>query len=131
MSIESAIAARPVFTLPALWTIFLLSAKSTMATAAAKCKLKKVTVISQKQKVFHAPNPVLSVLMWGVNHNMAELECVAPQPLVLANDFKAFSKTSIHNSAYNECGRGTRVCRHGAPANHCRRCLQRRAAEQV
>jgi hypothetical protein len=49
---------------------------------------------------------VLSVLMWGVNHTMGELDCVPAQPLIMASDFKAFSKASIHNSGYNECGAG-------------------------
>ena len=80
-----------------------------MAASATTSKMKKVATICQKQTVFQAPNAVLSVLMWGVNHTMGELDCVPAQPLIMASDFKAFSKASIHNSGYNECGAGLRA----------------------
>jgi len=68
---------------------------------ASKVKQKKVKAATQKQKVFRGPNPIISVTMWGVKHMMTELEAVQGQPVVMKEDFKAFSKVSIHNQGFN------------------------------
>lgn len=66
-----------------------------------KVKVKKVTSLSQSQKVYRAPNPVIAVVTWGVNHSMREMAFVAPQPLIMDADFKAFAKIAVHNHGYN------------------------------
>eukprot|EP00911_Craspedida_sp_UC1_P000626 UC1_evm1s480 len=67
-----------------------------------KSKLKKVHAISQKTQVLRQSqsDPLLSVLMWGVNHMANELLYVPEQPLILASDFKASSKISVHTNHY-------------------------------
>ncbi|KAI4562215.1 hypothetical protein MJT46_011177 [Ovis ammon polii x Ovis aries] len=37
---------------------------------ASKTKTKKKHFVAQKVKLFRASDPLLSVLMWGVNHSM-------------------------------------------------------------
>lgn len=40
------------------------------ASIASKTKTKKKHFVSQKVKLFRASDPLLSVLMWGVNHSV-------------------------------------------------------------
>lgn len=61
-------------------------------------KVKKVHAIHQK---FRSSNPVVAVLVWGINHTMDELSYVAEQPLIMRDDFKAYSKIRIENQFYN------------------------------
>jgi len=68
---------------------------------AYKVKQKKVKQVPQRQKVFRAPNPVISCAIWGLHHTMRELDTVDAQPVVLPHDFKAYSKVSIDNHSYN------------------------------
>lgn len=58
--------------------ICFLVAQSEMATAssmaasiASKTKTKKKHFVAQKVKLFRASDPLLSVLMWGVNHSVS------------------------------------------------------------
>lgn len=44
---------------------------------ASKTKTKKKHFVAQKVKLFRASDPLLSVLMWGVNHSVSLL-CGAP-----------------------------------------------------
>eukprot|EP00053_Salpingoeca_punica_P015500 m.143139 g.143139 ORF g.143139 m.143139 type:complete len:358 (+) comp16733_c0_seq4:171-1244(+) len=67
-----------------------------------KSKLKKVHALHPKTKVYRQENPVMSVLMWGVDHMMNELMYVPEQPLIMPADFKAFSKVSVTNQKYND-----------------------------
>lgn len=67
-----------------------------------KSKVKKVNALHQKQKVFRQSDPILAVLMWGINHTMNELVFVPEQPLIMDGDFKASSKISVSNHGYND-----------------------------
>lgn len=42
-----------------------------LSTLAPKRKTKKKHFVQQKVEVFRASDPVLSVLMWGVNHSVS------------------------------------------------------------
>lgn len=46
------------------------AASSLAASIASKTKTKKKHFVSQKVKLFRASDPLLSVLMWGVNHSV-------------------------------------------------------------
>eukprot|EP00041_Stephanoeca_diplocostata_P033559 m.1113028 g.1113028 ORF g.1113028 m.1113028 type:complete len:365 (+) comp24363_c0_seq1:309-1403(+) len=73
-----------------------------MATSADhKVKQKKLKSVSRSLKVFNAPNPVVAVAIWGLNHSMTSLEAVPAQPLVMKDDFKSFSKISIQNQGFS------------------------------
>lgn len=48
------------------------SASSIAASIASKTKTKKKHFVAQKVKLFRASDPLLSVLMWGVNHSVSQ-----------------------------------------------------------
>uniref|UniRef100_UPI00358F057A phosphatidylinositol 5-phosphate 4-kinase type-2 alpha-like isoform X2 n=1 Tax=Myxine glutinosa TaxID=7769 RepID=UPI00358F057A len=65
-------------------------------------KSKKKQFVAQKVKLFRASDPLISVLMWGVNHTINELIHV-PQPvMLLPDDFKAYSKIKVNNHLFNK-----------------------------
>ena len=49
------------------------SAISIAASIASKTKTKKKHFVAQKVKLFRASDPLLSVVMWGVNHSVSHL----------------------------------------------------------
>ncbi|KAA8580868.1 hypothetical protein FQN60_013826 [Etheostoma spectabile] len=51
------------------------SASSIAAAIASKTKTKKKHFVAQKVKLFRASDPLLSVLMWGVNHSLRVDSC--------------------------------------------------------
>lgn len=48
------------------------SASSIAASIASKTKTKKKHFVAQKVKLFRASDPLLSVVMWGVNHSVSQ-----------------------------------------------------------
>lgn len=46
-------------------------ASNLAASIASKTKTKKKHFVAQKVKLFRASDPLLSVLMWGVNHSVS------------------------------------------------------------
>lgn len=52
------------------------SVSSIAANIASKTKTKKKHFVAQKVKLFRSSDPLLSVLMWGVNHSINELSHV-------------------------------------------------------
>ncbi|XP_055077840.1 phosphatidylinositol 5-phosphate 4-kinase type-2 gamma-like isoform X2 [Periophthalmus magnuspinnatus] len=79
------------------------AASSNLLTSLApKRKTKKKHFVQQKVEVFRASDPVLSVLMWGVNHSMTDL-CHVPSPvMLLPDDFKANTKIKVTNHFFNK-----------------------------
>ncbi|CAM4754381.1 unnamed protein product [Rotaria magnacalcarata] len=68
-----------------------------------KIKTKsKFKVRRQKQKLFRANDPLLSVLMWGVNFTIHELENVNIPVMLLPEHFKAYVKIRINNQNFNK-----------------------------
>lgn len=57
------------------------AASNPLSTLASKRKTKKKHFVQQKVEVLRASDPVLSVLMWGVNHSVGA--CAAPRALSL------------------------------------------------
>lgn len=47
------------------------AASNLAASIASKTKTKKKHFVAQKVKLFRASDPLLSVLMWGVNHSVS------------------------------------------------------------
>ena len=47
------------------------TASSIAASIASKTKTKKKHFVAQKVKLFRASDPLLSVVMWGVNHSVS------------------------------------------------------------
>ncbi|XP_062517920.1 phosphatidylinositol 5-phosphate 4-kinase type-2 alpha-like [Corticium candelabrum] len=68
----------------------------------ASSKVKKVKTVHQKKRVFRASEPILSVLMWGINHTVDELMHINIQPFLMPDDFRAFAKTRVENHLYNK-----------------------------
>ncbi|XP_067869820.1 phosphatidylinositol 5-phosphate 4-kinase type-2 alpha isoform X3 [Heterodontus francisci] len=77
-----------------------MAANST--TLASKTKTKKKHFVAQKVKLFRASDPLLSVLMWGVNHSINELSHVQIPVMLMPDDFKAYSKIKVDNHLFNK-----------------------------
>uniref|UniRef100_A0A8D0XIK7 Uncharacterized protein n=1 Tax=Sus scrofa TaxID=9823 RepID=A0A8D0XIK7_PIG len=69
---------------------------------ASKTKTKKKHFVCQKVKLFRASEPILSVLMWGVNHTINELSNVPVPVMLMPDDFKAYSKIKVDNHLFNK-----------------------------
>lgn len=58
------------------------SAGNTVSSFASKTKTKKKHFVAQKVKLFRASDPLLSVLMWGINHSVSQISslflCLCP-----------------------------------------------------
>ncbi|XP_056462807.1 phosphatidylinositol 5-phosphate 4-kinase type-2 gamma-like [Gadus chalcogrammus] len=67
-----------------------------------KRKTKKKHFVHQKVEVFRASDPVLSVLMWGVNHTINDLAQVPVPVMLLPDDFKANTKMKVTNHLFNK-----------------------------
>uniref|UniRef100_A0AAY5F5J7 Phosphatidylinositol 5-phosphate 4-kinase type-2 alpha n=1 Tax=Electrophorus electricus TaxID=8005 RepID=A0AAY5F5J7_ELEEL len=78
------------------------SASSMVASIASKTKTKKKHFVAQKVKLFRASDPLLSVLMWGVNHSINELSHVQIPIMLMPDDFKAYSKIKVDNHLFNK-----------------------------
>uniref|UniRef100_A0A670JE14 1-phosphatidylinositol-5-phosphate 4-kinase n=1 Tax=Podarcis muralis TaxID=64176 RepID=A0A670JE14_PODMU len=70
--------------------------------SASKTKTKKKHFVCQKVKLFRASEPLLSVLMWGVNHTINELSNVPVPVMLMPDDFKAYSKIKVDNHLFNK-----------------------------
>jgi 1-phosphatidylinositol-5-phosphate 4-kinase len=68
----------------------------------ASQKVKHFKTVHQKKRVFRASEPILSVLMWGINHTVDELMHINIPPFLMPDDFRAFSKTRVENHLYNK-----------------------------
>ncbi|XP_022255526.1 phosphatidylinositol 5-phosphate 4-kinase type-2 alpha-like [Limulus polyphemus] len=68
----------------------------------SKFKKKHFKPKYQKTKIFRANEPILSVLMWGVNHSILELNHVSIPVMLMPEDFKAFSKIKVDNHHFNK-----------------------------
>lgn len=75
---------------------------SAVAGSASKTKTKKKHFVCQKVKLFRASEPLLSVLMWGVNHTINELSNVPVPVMLMPDDFKAYSKIKVDNHLFNK-----------------------------
>uniref|UniRef100_A0A671TLD4 1-phosphatidylinositol-5-phosphate 4-kinase n=1 Tax=Sparus aurata TaxID=8175 RepID=A0A671TLD4_SPAAU len=75
---------------------------SAAPVSASKTKTKKKHFIGQKVKLFRASEPILSVLMWGVNHTVNELSNVPVPVMLMPDDFKAYSKIKVDNHLFNK-----------------------------
>ncbi|XP_032871428.1 phosphatidylinositol 5-phosphate 4-kinase type-2 alpha [Amblyraja radiata] len=69
---------------------------------ASRTKTKKKHFVAQKVKLFRASDPLLSVLMWGVNHSINELSHVQIPIMLMPDDFKAYSKIKVDNHLFNK-----------------------------
>ncbi|XP_026872847.1 phosphatidylinositol 5-phosphate 4-kinase type-2 alpha isoform X3 [Electrophorus electricus] len=79
------------------------SAASSLASSiASKTKTKKKHFVAQKVKLFRASDPLLSVLMWGVNHSINELSHIQIPVMLMPDDFKANSKIKVDNHLFNK-----------------------------
>lgn len=75
---------------------------SPLSSLAPKRKTKKKHFVQQKVKVFRASDPVLSVLMWGINHSINDLSHVPVPVMLLPDDFKASTKIKVSNHLFNK-----------------------------
>ncbi|XP_067112715.1 phosphatidylinositol 5-phosphate 4-kinase type-2 gamma-like [Osmerus mordax] len=75
---------------------------SPLSILAPKTKTKKKHFVQQKVEVFRASDPVLSVLMWGVNHSINDLSQVPVPVMLLPDDFKANTKIKVNNHLFNK-----------------------------
>ncbi|KAG8138971.1 hypothetical protein E2320_001763 [Naja naja] len=51
-----------------------------VSVMASKTKTKKKHFVAQKVKLFRASDPLLSVLMWGVNHSVRDAAAAQTTP---------------------------------------------------
>lgn len=70
--------------------------------AAMKQKKKRIRAVQQKLRVFRAKEPLLSVLMWGVNYSINELGHVTIPVMLMPDDFKSYIKIRIDNHLFNK-----------------------------
>ncbi|XP_062843514.1 phosphatidylinositol 5-phosphate 4-kinase type-2 alpha isoform X3 [Trichomycterus rosablanca] len=77
-------------------------AASLVSAIASKTKTKKKHFVSQKVKLFRSSDPLLSVLMWGVNHSINELIHIQIPVMLMPDDFKASSKIKVDNHLFNK-----------------------------
>ncbi|KAM4708718.1 LOW QUALITY PROTEIN: phosphatidylinositol 5-phosphate 4-kinase type-2 beta-like [Discoglossus pictus] len=75
---------------------------SAVSGSASKTKTKKKHFVCQKVKLFRASEPLLSVLMWGVNHTINELSNVPVPVMLMPDDFKAYSKIKVDNHLFSK-----------------------------
>ncbi|XP_068171450.1 phosphatidylinositol 5-phosphate 4-kinase type-2 gamma-like isoform X2 [Antennarius striatus] len=73
-----------------------------LSTLAPKRKTKKKHFVQQKVEVLRASDPVLSVLMWGVNHSINDLHQVPVPVMLLPDDFKASTKIKVNHHLFNK-----------------------------
>ncbi|XP_076604057.1 phosphatidylinositol 5-phosphate 4-kinase type-2 gamma-like [Chaetodon auriga] len=78
------------------------SPSATSNPLSTKRKTKKKHFVQQKVEVFRASEPVLSVLMWGVNHSINDLSQVPVPVMLLPDDFKASTKIKVNNHLFNK-----------------------------
>uniref|UniRef100_A0A8C2CYA8 Phosphatidylinositol 5-phosphate 4-kinase type-2 alpha n=1 Tax=Cyprinus carpio TaxID=7962 RepID=A0A8C2CYA8_CYPCA len=78
------------------------SVGNTVSSFASKTKTKKKHFVAQKVKLFRASDPLLSVLMWGINHSINELSHVQIPIMLMPDDFKAYSKIKVDNHLFNK-----------------------------
>lgn len=72
------------------------------ALSSVSSKTKKLKVKHQKKKVYRSSDPLISVLMWGVNYTLRELEAISVPVMLMPDDFRAYSKIKIDNHAFNK-----------------------------
>ncbi|XP_043200224.1 phosphatidylinositol 5-phosphate 4-kinase type-2 alpha-like [Amphibalanus amphitrite] len=68
----------------------------------SKFKKKHMRPKHQKVKLFRANEPLLSVLMWGVNHTINQLTHINIPVMLMPDDFKSFSKIRVDNYLFNK-----------------------------
>ncbi|XP_068598148.1 phosphatidylinositol 5-phosphate 4-kinase type-2 gamma-like [Brachionichthys hirsutus] len=73
-----------------------------LSALAPKRKSKKKHFVQQKVEVFRASEPVLSVLMWGVNYSINDLNQVPVPVMLLPDDFKASTKIKVNHHLFNK-----------------------------
>ncbi|XP_060761217.1 phosphatidylinositol 5-phosphate 4-kinase type-2 alpha isoform X2 [Neoarius graeffei] len=77
-------------------------ATSLVSSIASKTKTKKKHFMPQKKKLFRSSDPLLSVLMWGVNHSINNLSHIQIPVMLMPDDFKANSKIKVDNHLFNK-----------------------------
>merc|ERR1712025_324760 len=56
----------------------------------------------QREKVLRGnEDPLAAVFSWGVSHHMRELGVIQQPKMLLADDFKAYSKLKVENHCFN------------------------------
>ncbi|XP_033127800.1 phosphatidylinositol 5-phosphate 4-kinase type-2 alpha-like [Anneissia japonica] len=73
-----------------------------MSQGLKNMKKKHIKAVSQKVKLFRASDPLLSVLMWGINHSINELSHINIPVMLMSDDFKAYSKVKVDNHLFNK-----------------------------
>uniref|UniRef100_A0A8V5GXH8 Phosphatidylinositol 5-phosphate 4-kinase type-2 gamma n=1 Tax=Melopsittacus undulatus TaxID=13146 RepID=A0A8V5GXH8_MELUD len=62
---------------------------------------KQKRFVPQRPRAPKASDPVLSVLCWGVTHQVTELTQLPPPVMLLPDDFRASSKVKVTNHLFN------------------------------
>ncbi|KAK1884913.1 Phosphatidylinositol 5-phosphate 4-kinase type-2 alpha [Dissostichus eleginoides] len=81
------------------------SASSIAAAIASKTKTKKKHFVAQKVKLFRASDPLLSVLMWGVNHSDTRKvgSCIEGDKAVLLTVHTLFTNFLSNGATTHTC----------------------------
>ena len=73
-----------------------------MATSSKFSKSKRRGVYYPKKRVYRTNDPFVSVFTWGISYSCTQLMTVQQPPMLLDQDFRAFSKIQIENKYYNK-----------------------------
>ncbi|KAI6649686.1 Phosphatidylinositol 5-phosphate 4-kinase type-2 beta-like [Oopsacas minuta] len=73
-----------------------------MATSSRFSKGKGHRVYYPKKRVYRTNDPFISVFTWGITYSCTQLMTVQQPPMLLDQDFRAFSKIQIENKYYNK-----------------------------
>ena len=73
-----------------------------MATTTRFRKNKGRGVYYPKKRVYRTNDPFVSVFTWGVTYSCTQLMTVQQPPMLLDQDFRAYSKIQIENKYYNK-----------------------------
>ena len=73
-----------------------------MATSSRFSKSKRRGVYYPKKRVYRTNDPFISVFTWGITYSCTQLMTVQQPPMLLDQDFRAFSKIQIENKYYNK-----------------------------
>jgi len=71
-------------------------------STSTKQKKKHIKAVRPKLRLFRANEPLYSVLMWGINHSISELNHVNLPVMLMPDDFKAFTKIRVDNHMFNK-----------------------------
>lgn len=85
------------------------AAANAVSSFASKTKTKKKHFVAQKVKLFRASDPLLSVLMWGINHSVSQMS-LFPYNLVHFTMECDLARLAQDSSSLYSCNSNCHIC---------------------